>query len=69
MKQNKKIKFKPELNIFEMDRIFSDPLRSTGGLTLVNGDAQIDVARFVVRRLGSRLPGKRRSGLQKDERQ
>lgn len=42
-----------------MDDVFADPLGPASGLALVDGDAEVDVARLVV----SHLPGKGGPGL------
>jgi hypothetical protein len=42
-----------------VDDVFADPLGPASGLALVDGDAEVDVARLVV----SHLPGKGGPGL------
>ena len=51
---------RPQLDVLEVDGVLPDPLRASGRLALVDGHAQVDVARLVV----GHLPGEGRAGLE-----
>ena len=51
---------RPQLDVLEVDGVLPDPLRAAGRLALVDGHAQVDVARLVV----SHLSGEGRAGLE-----